>query len=184
MCFSQLFMPLRIFYMSAEASMSEVMVCVLVTAKLQVTVRLACGICCLLHVRMYFHGHLWKLYTYIANMCRTDWVQQQSMSNAAQCVLVFFKAYSLLMTLVVSVYIDHCLYHRCFYLDSRVQMHTSFYFFFLYGASSFSVRFFLLTLFSSTNMCAWMSRLRACKIIMTFIFFLPIWCMRNYIYIV
>lgn len=135
------------------------------------TVRFVCGICCLLHVRMHFHGHLWKLYTYIANTCRTDWVQQQSMFNAAQCVLVlFFLACSLLMTLVVSVYIDHCLYHRCFYLDSRVQMHTSFYFFPLYGASSFSVCFFLWCYFCQRICVHECPNLRACKMIMTFVF--------------
>lgn len=74
------------------------------------------------------HCHLWKLYTYIAYTCRTDWVQQQSRFNAAQRVLDFFFAFLFLFCwwpLGVSVYIYHRLYRRCFYVRSRVEVHTS-----------------------------------------------------------
>lgn len=74
-------------------------------------------------------------------------MQQQSMFNAAQCVLVcFLLACSLLMTIVVNMYIEHRLYHRCFYHGRSVEVRTS-----LVCSFFFSWREFLLCFFFIVN---------------------------------
>lgn len=55
---------------------------------------------------------------------------------------------------MVNVYIDHCLYHRCFYLDSRVQVRTSFFFFlFMARVPSVYVFFFFDVVFVNEYVC-------------------------------